>query len=106
VLLQVSFLCESLSTRFTVYCHWCLHDFHNVCSTNLLVCLKLIFPNENFVTLFTLKLDFKVNSFVSSKGPFGKIQVTDIALFGFMDFCHVLSQDVCSVESLFTASAL
>ena len=56
--------------------------------------------------LFTLKLDFKVNSFVSSKGPFGKIQVTDIALFGFMDFCHVLSQDVCSVESLFTASAL
>jgi len=35
-----------------------------------------------------------------------QVQVTDIALFGFMDFCHVLSQDVCSVENLFTASAL
>ena len=58
---------------------------------------------QNYIIL---KLDFKVNSFVFSKVTFDKIQVTDIALFGFMDICHVLSQDVCSVESLFTASAL
>ena len=80
--------------------NWCLHDFPNVCSTNQLVTLKVIFPSENIATLFTLKLDFKMHSFVSRKCTFNEIQVTDIALFGFMDICHVLSQDVCSVKVL------
>jgi hypothetical protein len=82
--------------------NWCLHDFPNVCSTNQLVTLKVIFPSENIATLLTLKLDFKMHSFVSGKCTFNEIQVTDIALLGFMDICHVLSQDVCSVESLIT----
>ena len=66
------------------------------------MCLKVIFPIVNISALFTLKLDFKVNSFVFSKVTFDKIQVTDIALFCFMDFCHVLSQDIYAVLKVFS----
>ena len=64
--------------------------------------LKDIFSSVNFITFFTLKLDFKMLLFVSWKRTFCHIQVTNITPLGFMDIYHMLSQNDSIVEGFFS----
>ena len=100
---EISILCESLSTCFTVeYHHWSFFDFHYVSTTGQLVFLQIILPVVHIVTLFTLKLAIQMRFFVSCKLTFSHTGITNIALLNCVDICNMLFQNICSVEFSFT----
>ena len=68
--------------------------------------LKIITPIVNFITGFTLKLDFKMRLLVSGKRSFCQFQVTNTALLGFVVFYHMLSQNDFIDEGFFTTCTL